>query len=154
MSLNTETTTGENIAVSFICGETGLPYRVIFRRNHSAYLLSAVERLSPFPNDPQHECESSTEVDINALPTGQISCPWCQSSKGIWRCGRCHTLSCGSAEKKLDGGKLEFQCRQCEFKTDVTNGAGGSISNISVGDNPTVGSMGSNAGRLLTYSGS
>lgn len=154
MSVDIEAQKGEVVAVPFMCGETGLPFRAIFKRGHPRFRLSSVERLSPFLSEPQQECEDALEMDIGLLDTGSVECPWCQARGSIWRCGMCQTLSCASCVSTANNMRKKFQCQSCGHESDVTSGSGGTISKITVGDNPVTGLVGGNAVRLLTYQGS
>lgn len=154
MSVDIEAKKGEVVAVPFMCGETGLPFRAIFKRGHPRFRLSSVERLSPFLSEPQHECGDALEMDIGLLDTASVECPWCQARGSIWRCGLCHTLSCSSCVIVANNMSKKFQCPSCDHEADIRSGSERAISKITVGENPVTGLVGGNAVRLLTYQGS
>lgn len=157
MSVDTETKKGEVIAVPFVCGETGLPFRAIFRRGVSSFKLSAVERISPFPNDPQQKCDDAIEIDMSEIETIDLECPWCQADRrtgSIWRCGRCHALSCPSCVSETDRGDKKFSCQSCGCDVVLADRPKGEISKVTVGNNPIAGSVGGSSVRLLTHQGS
>lgn len=148
MSLNSEsaevikTPDSDIIQVPFMCGELGLPFRGIYRKNEAGiYVQMRLERMGVFDN-PVDTCTDVAALNVSLLRDDEFICPWCQSEPETVfyvRCGNCSTLNCASSYTVVGENRYDFQCASCGVERKAT--AFGNIETLAVGEGGVTGEL-------------
>ncbi len=130
------------IQIPFTCGELGLPFRGIYRKNASGiYEQVRLERVGVFDN-PVDTCEDVAALDVSQLRDDEFICPWCQTTPlemFYIRCGNCSTLNCASSYQEVGDDYFDFRCASCGLeKTKVRFGH---IKTLAVGEGGVTGEL-------------
>lgn len=138
------------IQIPFTCGELGLPFRGIYRRNEAGvYVQERLERMAPIGN-ALDTCTDVAALDITLLRDDTFVCPWCQSEPTddmfYVRCGECGTLNCSACYTVHGDGRYDFCCASCG--REAKNTKFGHIKTLAVGEGGVTGELSGSVKRL------
>lgn len=130
------------IQIPFVCGELGLPFRGLYRKNEvGVYVQMRLERSAPFEN-PVETCSDVAALDITLLRDPEFICPWCQAAPGEMfyiRCGGCSTLNCAACYEEAEDDTFDFCCASCGLERKNTRF--GHIETLAVGEGGVTGEL-------------
>ena len=155
MSLNTDSgemmrqPESDIIQIPFTCGELGLPFRGIYRKNEAGvYVQERLERMAPLGNAID-TCTDVAALDISLLHDDKFVCPWCQNEPDdayYVRCGDCGSLNCSACYTPLGDDHFDFCCASCG--AERKNIRFGHIKTLAVGEGGVTGELGGSVKRL------